>query len=773
MDIKLTGTHLPHKIIHPLHSQHQLKLQLDGYWDFVCDKCFYISSGSRYNCSSCDFNLDLSCAGPSANYDPLPEEAEWRRKKTIQHYSHYDKLSLFKYRKTKLEADYDCSWCEKRLLDSDVCYGCIEHGFFLHEVCSNKIPRTLVHPFHPLHPLRLHYIDITNYCHACKEIPVSTVSPSYVCQLCSFCLDFGCAKLLPTLKHKGHNHILTFFRKVDTYGQLKHFRCSVCDKICDASFYRCVQCDFNLHLQCLAVSSHAKHKYHKHPLILMDPIKEDDSGEYYCDVCEKERNPNHPVYYCEKCKYIVHIECIFHEENMISSEEVQSSAPQFMDSKEMEHNEWTHDIHSSRQPLYLPLIHEHSLSYSEYGVTGYCHGCRQILSGPRYICRSCPAVYLHEKCVKLRYEIQHPFHSTHPLYLYATRPYGTGYITCDECRDISSGFIYLCEKCNFKLDVKCALTSVSKPKHDRMGRVTESHHFTHPHKLTLGNSSDPIREIECSICELPIKGPAYFCPSCTDYILHESCLGLPQNMLQVPFHPDHMLVMSSKPYSYTEKSHCFACRLDFDRLGDLANYFGYSCDQCDVKLHSICANSLRRSLKHESHLHNLYYFGANSQILFARNRRVPATFQCSKCQDNCKGRPFYRCLQCDINFHLECFPLPLAVESRCHIHPLALKESFIEDHSGEYYCDVCEEERFNNDHVYCCGECNNRFVAHIECVLPKVETVLSYLDPHERKKSPIYEIPDSGPRQRVSRGAPYARIARPRGRGFKSLFMRR
>ncbi|XVF62085.1 hypothetical protein PTKIN_Ptkin08bG0189400 [Pterospermum kingtungense] len=199
--------------------------------------------------------------------------------------------------------------------------------------------------------------------------------------------------------------------------------------------------------------------------------------------------------------------------------------------------------------------------------------------------------------------------------------------------------------------------------------------------------------------------------------------------MQVPFHQDHMLVMSSKPY--TEQSQCYACGFDFNDSGNRWHHSGYSYERhCDLKLHTVCAYSLRRPLKFESdgHLHNLYYFGTYCQLLFAKDRRVATTLSCSKCHANCRGRPFYRCLECAINFHLECVPLPRPIKSRCQIHHLVLTKSVIEDDSGEYYCNVCEEERFRDDHVYCSEECSDRFVAHIECALAKIEMVQSYMD---------------------------------------------
>ncbi|KAK8589785.1 hypothetical protein V6N13_088604 [Hibiscus sabdariffa] len=132
---------LSHEIMHPLHLQHQLQL-LWSNDDFICDKCLYISSGYAYKCSPCGFGLDLACA--SSTNDELPNQESLRfeggKKKTIQHYSHSHKLSFFKYRKIH-EEDYDCFWCEKHLLG--VCYGCLLCKFFLHPVCSDKMPRTL------------------------------------------------------------------------------------------------------------------------------------------------------------------------------------------------------------------------------------------------------------------------------------------------------------------------------------------------------------------------------------------------------------------------------------------------------------------------------------------------------------------------------------------------------------------------------------------------------------------------------------------------------
>ncbi|KAK8623647.1 hypothetical protein V6N13_065013 [Hibiscus sabdariffa] len=228
---------LSHEITHPLHLQHRLQLKWN-FGDFICDKCLYISVIYRYNCSSCDFNLDPACAF-SANDDLEPLSFKVGKKKTILHYSHSHKLSFFKYRKIH-HKDYDCFWCEKHL--SGVCYGCFDRScrFYLHQVCSDKIPRTFSHPFHPGHPLPLSYVK--GICNACKKIISDYSSPCYTCEMCSFRLHFHCAKLLPTLNLACHPHLLTYFTSKSTYSRDSIFKlyCHSCGKDCrGASICRC------------------------------------------------------------------------------------------------------------------------------------------------------------------------------------------------------------------------------------------------------------------------------------------------------------------------------------------------------------------------------------------------------------------------------------------------------------------------------------------------------------------------------------------------------
>nr|KJB50216.1 hypothetical protein B456_008G159100 [Gossypium raimondii] len=675
---------------------HCLDDETDDKW---CDKCRETICGAAYACVSCcrcSFELDLVCAFASSDDHVARKKRQRsnadREKQIMQHYCHIHPLILYKY-SNEGEHDYNCRWCDKPL--TGIFYGCKSCGFFLHEFCSDKIPKTLNHPFHPSHPLRLDFVDAT--CNACtQQIKLSNKdfsTAAYGCQICNFNLDFGCAKLLPNLNHEGHNHCLTYVGPTFRDPTRKyHFQCSSCRELCLDTFYRCVQCDLNLHLiKCVPVPPLAKHRYHRHPLLLNQPIREDEIGEYYCDICEKERDPTH-------------------EEETSTKQDSSSSPPISMDPKASELKE----MEQTDETILVvrPVLHEHPLKFCEVTENlgeRVCNACRLELSGPGYICQGCQYI-LYENCAKLPDKIQHPLHPQHHLNLYA-RYTSLDENICDKCQEFSFGFIYLCEQCDFKLDLKCATRAPSESGRTTLKeskRETELFHFTDKHKLLFCNFTDSVVESRCNICQLQIFGPAYHCRKC-GWVLHESCLRLPQEM-QAPIHSQHTLTLS-----YTRYGGCHACSLKLLPSGYFKSY-NYGCKDCGVNYHIACAISLTRPLKLDSHMHHLYYFGTDFDRFFAMYRDFIdhyAALFCSHCCQICSGQSFYRCLECFVNFHIECLSLPQIIKSKCHTH------SYIEDDSEEHYCDECEEKRHPSHHVYYCEECPGMFVAHIDCALSK------------------------------------------------------
>ncbi|XP_021298093.1 uncharacterized protein LOC110427047 isoform X2 [Herrania umbratica] len=658
--------HLPPQIsAHPCHPQHNLTLVGSNHMDYICDICFNLSRGYRYHCKKCDFSLGYPCAF-STNDEKNRLNDETSKK--------LSGFTLFNYRRVR-KYEYICSWCENHL--SGMCYSCFHNGAYtwFHDSCLINMPAIIFkHSFHPSHPLQLCNSHFDNgLCNACN-LPIWEFRKAYCCRKCEFHLHVHCAKLRPSLKVELHEHGLTFFRiKANTPTHL----CRICgfsfDAIGDDSaFYRCVYCNFNYCFECLRIPHSTSHKYHRHDLRLMDSFIEDVSEEYYCDTCEEGRKPKHSVYCCKKCKFIAHIECALNK-------------------VQIEH-----------------FDHQHPLSYNEaieQNESLLCNGCCQEIFDRHYACVDCK-YHLHETCTTLSYEVSHPLHCQHPLKLFTD----IVEFTCHGCREHSGGFAYMCLPCDFQLDVQCA-TSLIPPKNEgqklkEMDKVSKLCPFNQNHKLDFFNRRPGLKDLslECDACKLPILGPGYRCRDCLNIKIHESCLAHMQE-IQLTFHPLHPLHPQIGDWE-----NCSACRFK------IIESIGYSCRQCDFHLHLHCANSLKLALKIKSHMHNLYYFGPDYEKSYQL---------CNQCKSYIGKEPFYYCVECNINLHLKCVPIPCLVKSKCHMHRLTLKNNFVEDDSGEYYCDICEEERNSKNHCYYCEECAGLFVAHVECVLL---TDLEFLD---------------------------------------------
>ena len=54
--------------------------------------------------------------------------------------------------------------------------------------------------------------------------------------------------------------------------------------------FHCATCEFVLDFKCITLPQTTWYNQHEHPFTLRF-TPEDDSGKYYCDICEEEQDP--------------------------------------------------------------------------------------------------------------------------------------------------------------------------------------------------------------------------------------------------------------------------------------------------------------------------------------------------------------------------------------------------------------------------------------------------------------------------------------------------
>ncbi|CAH1445809.1 unnamed protein product [Lactuca virosa] len=221
-------------------------------------------------------------------------------------------------------------------------------------------------------------------------------------------------------------------------------------------------------------------------------------------------------------------------------------------------------------------------------------------------------------------------------------------------------------------------------------------HFRHQHPLilldtqqaSLGNKSivlhNPMKKIQvlCDGCLKPImEMPFYKCSqiSC-GFFLHECCARLPSKIHDHPGHPDHALVLiSNNPRMFMGLFSCSICRL-------YCNGFAYGCVACGYYMDINCA-FLPKEITHEAHPgHLLSRINASSADV---SEKI-----CNPC--NCfleDGNIAFHCPSCDFYLDTECaFLLPGMMRHKFDKHPLSLRYNPVENHPGNYFCEICEDK---------------------------------------------------------------------------------
>jgi len=181
-------------------------------------------------------------------------------------------------------------------------YGCAQCNFFLHYKCT-KLPTTIKRGLIHRHPLTLLSQDVDAsglfWCLACRRIHLGF---SYTCDECKWPphkLDVQCCLIPEILEHEGHHHSLDLVIRSFTET------CNGCSR--KGVEFRCTHCnEFTLCLRCATLPLVARYEYHTHLLKLSYTREDDSNEEYYCLICEEERDhPDHWYYSCVSLLFIL------------------------------------------------------------------------------------------------------------------------------------------------------------------------------------------------------------------------------------------------------------------------------------------------------------------------------------------------------------------------------------------------------------------------------------------------------------------------------------
>ncbi|CAK7329520.1 unnamed protein product [Dovyalis caffra] len=293
---------------------------------YNCKACLQNRNGFHCLCFKCNFRLDSNCS-------LLPEKMKSEGQDLYCHPTHGHPLTLVDV--TDDEA-IQCVACQKS--NCDKTYVCRWGGtckFFLHQWCFD-LPPWISNPYFPAGPK----LELTPECfpkarcRVCYYLwnglfyrPPSILSKKQ--QKNSVALTFNvhvkCPVEVSTIAYQAHPHNLIFIENTidnDMTDIKNGYKCSACGKDCISSsrLFRCVKCNYSLHLECgpLPCIIPYKSQLHTHPLRLTDsPVDEEynpDMDVFCFDECEKEREPRLPVYCCsEGCPFIAEIKCVISE----------------------------------------------------------------------------------------------------------------------------------------------------------------------------------------------------------------------------------------------------------------------------------------------------------------------------------------------------------------------------------------------------------------------------------------------------------------------------
>ncbi|XP_059462643.1 uncharacterized protein LOC132191567 [Corylus avellana] len=536
----------------------------------------------------------------------------------VNHFSHKHPLIFAEELKNeKDKKEVVCSGCEEPI--SGPGYKCSECNFFLNKSCI-ELPREIQHRLHPNHTLILKAPEKKNYCDACRKN--CTGCFFYRCDGCDFDLDIKCASRWKITTNDCHQH--AFIPILENI----QFTCKVCGEEGKDIAYLCTICQLLIHHKCALFQRTIHISAHDHLLTLTYSLHDQDTGssKVFCRLCYKKVNTKYAIYYCQKCSYIVHLNCPSFLGHRIHNKRGLTITRRNKTHQLADLVKAVQDETAQSQKMIKHFSHDqHNLILSEEKKLEddkLCEGCMQLISVPFYSCLSCN-FFLHERCAKLATKIErHPLHE-HPLTLL---PYEDVFY-CDACNHLRHGFVYICNECpNYSLDIQC----FSIPE--------IFNHEGHQHLLYLAISS----EEKCYACDSEYRSPCVFvCTEC-EFALGFECATLP--LVARHEYDTHLLKLTSTAEDCFKEYYCLICEGKRE-----PNHWFYYCTVCDFPAHPECVLGkypyikFGRALLNTDHKHPIAFV-----------RKTEHSPPCDACRKHFNGIAV-ECTECKFIGHMTCY----------------------------------------------------------------------------------------------------------------------
>ncbi|CAA7044826.1 unnamed protein product [Microthlaspi erraticum] len=469
--------------------------------------------------------------------------------------------------------------------------------------------------------------------------------------------------------------------------------CNVCYKDVPIEF-ACKPCNFDLCKVCSNLKEriwHHLHPEHALEFCLREYQADHKHPHVICSGCGNMSTSS--FYWCKECEIYLDLGCAFLENTAVCWE-----------SKEL--------LHDS---------HKHLLKRCRPGpdAIDYCLLCELPLS-PSSICYGCVECYtfLHEHCLDLPLEIQHPGHPAHPLrrldYIQAIDKY------CHVCHFSFSGVPFGCLECDLYLHLRCADALLR-------GLVHKCHEhmlfFTTDHRYSFKN---------CQICmETVGDDKSHYCCIQCGVEFHIACLGLPQSVVKKSYHI-HPLVRKMFQPDDDSLEYCGVCEIVLH-----TTQVAYVCEECDYAAHTECI--LRQEVPSPLYLKDLY--SCNKVNTKSKNQQdceaseledklvindvrhlhvmrpvrmsvLDGNANCGLCARKIHDSP-WKCESCSFQIHHSCAEFGRPSIHPFHNHPLTLLPYFF-SWSKRMDCYTCSG-RIDYGFYLFCRICN--FVIHLECAI--------------------------------------------------------